>query len=464
MTRRPQIVAAMATLSLLALAPSAAAQVEARYGLGSRATAMGGAFTAVADDVSAVHYNPAGLALRSGEDRVHGVDLHVGFRWAHPALSVRLGRVVGGELVFDQEADLEAASEIRHEVQDTVGLSFGVRLDLNKILGFDSDLVGVSAGLVLFMPLDHAFRWNVLGGHQLQWPMYLDRNQSMSILPAVAVHILDVVALGIGFRTSIDIEANTEFVVTRSGPPEIGAAPKLDGQLGNQSRIAGKLAPTFSVLARPLDWLSLGLIVRLPVASDDWGYTDIDTTQLQGIGLGSLSYTHRFAHYANPLEVAFGVALEPLPTLTVSLDGAWADWTSYLDSNHEGYGGKPFRATFTGRVGAAWEVCPSAAVMAGYGYAPTPFDNGGSWTNFVDNDRHLISAGGQLDLMAALGMDRSPIRLGFHTQLQVLRDHREVKDWRAFRSEAEAQANPGWPGWLSSGWVLDLGLSVDAEF
>ena len=37
------------------------------------------------------------------------------------------------------------------------------------------------------------------------------------------------------------------------------------------------VSPT--LLAMPIDWLRLGLVVRLPVVADDWGYTDIDTSK-----------------------------------------------------------------------------------------------------------------------------------------------------------------------------------------
>ena len=35
------------------------------FGVGARATAMGGAFAAVADDYAATYYNPAGLGVKS---------------------------------------------------------------------------------------------------------------------------------------------------------------------------------------------------------------------------------------------------------------------------------------------------------------------------------------------------------------------------------------------------------------
>ena len=43
-----------------------AALVGPKMGVGPRASAMGGAFVAVADDATALYWNPAGLALVTG--------------------------------------------------------------------------------------------------------------------------------------------------------------------------------------------------------------------------------------------------------------------------------------------------------------------------------------------------------------------------------------------------------------
>ena len=49
-------------------AESSAAQFL-KLGFGARALGMGESFVAIADDISAIHYNPAGLAAYESEDR-----------------------------------------------------------------------------------------------------------------------------------------------------------------------------------------------------------------------------------------------------------------------------------------------------------------------------------------------------------------------------------------------------------
>ena len=53
-----------AALAVLLIAGSAWAGGFNIYEMGARATALGGAFTATADDASALFYNPAGLAFQ----------------------------------------------------------------------------------------------------------------------------------------------------------------------------------------------------------------------------------------------------------------------------------------------------------------------------------------------------------------------------------------------------------------
>jgi len=58
--RRPVLASLFIAMILMGLSPDAAAQ--STESVGTRAQGMGGAFVGVADDASAVYWNPAGLA------------------------------------------------------------------------------------------------------------------------------------------------------------------------------------------------------------------------------------------------------------------------------------------------------------------------------------------------------------------------------------------------------------------
>lgn len=103
MTTRKGIAAGL----LLTLACSSARAAFVDLGAGARAPGMGNAFTAVADDIQAIHYNPAGLALleRPQLSASHG-QLHMGLSdgsslglsqlaYAHPIGARRWGTLGG---------------------------------------------------------------------------------------------------------------------------------------------------------------------------------------------------------------------------------------------------------------------------------------------------------------------------------------------------------------------------------
>jgi long-chain fatty acid transport protein len=65
--RRPAVLLATALALMFAIVPAALrAQDLAFHEVGARAASLGGAFTAKADDITAVYYNPAGLAFLTG--------------------------------------------------------------------------------------------------------------------------------------------------------------------------------------------------------------------------------------------------------------------------------------------------------------------------------------------------------------------------------------------------------------
>lgn len=66
MRKRGIVFSLLSVMGLLFFSSWCQAGVNDTFGVGAKAAALGGAFTAYADDFSAIHYNPAGLTQTKG--------------------------------------------------------------------------------------------------------------------------------------------------------------------------------------------------------------------------------------------------------------------------------------------------------------------------------------------------------------------------------------------------------------
>ena len=414
---------------LLGVAVPANASVEDDFGLGSRATALGGAFTAVADDVTAIHYNPAAIAafprwLPPDEGRA-GLHTHVGFLHAAPSLWLERGTLGGGGLRYEARRDYDTPS--------ASGVTLGAVADLDP----------VAVGLLLYLPVQRFYAWETPTAEQVQWPMYDDRTQHLSILPSVAWRPLDGLTVGAGLRVVPSVRTDT--VVRSSG---IGEEENTSGE---RATMNGRVAPTFGVHYEPGPWLRLGLVHRRPLYANDHGQTDLT-------GLAPSAYVHRLAHYYMPTQWVVGVAAR-LEEAMLTVDVAHLAWSGFIDTYTDAHP-EVFEDTWVPRAGFAYATPWRTEVLAGYSYVGSPVQDGQVWTNFVDNDKHVLSLGTQTRLFKQFEAKRSPIDLAWHAQLHLLRERRFVKDWRGAESVEAWRQNPGSPALRSGGHVLNLGLTL----
>ncbi len=140
---------------------------------------------------------------------------------------------------------------------------------------------------------------------------------------------------------------------------------------------------------------------------------DIDFT---GFGGGPLEAGTYELELDYPQQAAIGVAWDAMPTLTLSADVKWIDWSDTLSElDIDGPGSNDvtldtdWEDSWIYAIGVAWAVTPKVNLRAGFNYAEAPIDD-----DDVDNNLLLpaiveqhYTVGGDVDL--GQGWD-----LGFH--------------------------------------------------
>ena len=179
MTGRGHALGLAAALAAFALAPTAAIGDDDAgttsvfaYGAGNRALAMGGAFSAIADDASAPLWNPAGLGLlqqsqvQGSQASLYGIDIGEQYgtaafpSWRFGTASATFRRfTVGG---IDQRDDRNAIlpGELRN-TQTEFTLSYGrsvapswsvgasIKAQRQELAGYSDSGIGLDAGVLL---------------------------------------------------------------------------------------------------------------------------------------------------------------------------------------------------------------------------------------------------------------------------------------------------------------------------
>jgi len=383
---------------------------------GARASAMGTAFAGLADDASAIFYNPAGTALL---ERKQGINAA-----AHYTGTYLLYRFPEGRTSPSGQDSGRAY------------LSGGI-----PHIFYYRQFGRFSAGAGVYVPI---------GGVAGSWGRDVfgfDMTQMMamaSLTPSFSCAVTPKLSIGVGLNLYVGImKAKVAFANLPLGLflPDLAAGLPLDQkylplELKQRQTLTGvAIGWNAGILYKPFTWLSMGASVRAPGTDAKLsGPADIVIYLADPLAI----YLHSRAEmrFSLPYLVTWGIAVRPVPNLVLVADGQYNGWgrTDTLDLTFDGFNIPPafqqiiqlagidllhqpslthYKDTVKFMVGGEFTFRERYAVRLGYMYTPTNLRNpqdastmswdttvhnaccgfGISWKNFEVHSFAVISVG-----------------------------------------------------------------------
>jgi len=329
--------------------------------LGSRAQAMGGAFVGLADDYSAIYWNPAGIALfKNRYFGFYGVDLI-------PSGKYKLEVPVPGVGTLTM---VNAKTKTKHYL---AGLAaFYQPLTENLVAG-----IGVYVPSGLGAAWDGADFAAIAENKAYDWR---SRIGVVSLAPAIGYKINDQFYFG----ATLNFNYGSFDIATHAGSATIPIPPyKIDLGQYEESMSGWGMGATIGVLVRTSEKISLGATYRTRSTVKFKGSASISNIYL--LGLNKESDLERNVTW--PSWLAFGLAFRPVDRLTVTADLQWSEWktidvmkTDFLDPNWAllmALSGDDQREMhwenrMQMRVGAEYVLPQKWAIRIGYYWDPSP--------------------------------------------------------------------------------------------
>ena len=381
-------------LSCILAVPPVFANTASFLGLTSRASAMGGALTALADDYTATYYNPACLAWSIGD----GTWLQAGISAIYTSRS------------FEARDNSGRAMQ---EDNDIKGLACGLTMDLNRLGG----LKDWSFGLAAYVPTQGILDIDIPESARTYFfPIYNDVGKAMNLYAGVARRIGERVSLGVGANVLLRLLDTDTHIVLFVDANELLGNPDLIQSLIDQMEISLADAATVKATANRelvlnaglhagiavevFDWLKLGLSFRDKLGADSSGYQYLYIKPVDEQGNVVEDLADRLpviqvavSHYSffNPREYTLGVGVTQ-GRLKMGLDLSYAQWSGYRGPHQE----RPpelFKDTWNPRIGIEYALTERIFVRAGYVWRPSPVPAQTGETNYLDADTQIFCSG-----------------------------------------------------------------------
>ena len=309
-----------------------------------------------------------------------------------------------------------------------------------------------------------------LFSNSLHPELYGDRLTSISFVLGAAFRIVPQISIGASLSLGLaNVATSNTYVRDATNYSTL----LLDNSITTQV----DLAPTVGLTYKPVPWIRFGAALHSPEKFSV--NTTIDATIPSGTTSGG-TINNVFDWMPWSVNVGGEVDVVEQGKYTMSVTGSvkYAFWSSYID--------RVGQSPSTYGTGLAWSDTLSATVGVRHrygqargfidmGYVPSPVPEQVGRSNYVDNSRVTMAAGGDI------GIQIGPAKIRPGAQLFVNRLIRrdnvkndalivdELPDGSVFSTTGKPVPgavglqtnNPGWPGFASEGWVWGGEITVE---
>jgi long-chain fatty acid transport protein len=288
-------------------------------GQGARALGMGGAFTAVADDGSAIYYNPAGMC------QIDGTQIEAGIALIYPEIRYTMPN---GVTEKSTKSALLPTLFITHRITDRFTAGLGIYTPYARDAEFSDDLAN---------------------GFPYQRSKMVRTDLSM----VISYKMNDTFSLGGGL-----IIGYGQIEQSIPAGPALRIKDKMEGV--GYGGIAG-------LLWRVNEYLKAGLTYRtgMSIAHDG-------ERLMSAGGIETQSDAQSVVRY--PDSLGFGIALTPFEHATLALDADWYGWSSMdqvtvtTDISPDSTTQLNSRNSWDVRIGGEYTMPEGWSVRCGYAY------------------------------------------------------------------------------------------------
>lgn len=312
MVARTAVVLAAAEL-LVAATPAAASGLES-YGIGARGRGMCSAMVAVADDWTAIYYNPAGLAQIEG--RVFGLDYDLFLGTMESTKSLRnLSMLLANPMRGDFVDPMPAPSDEPASFNEDSGGATVHSGELGYVAGRDRLAFGVGLyGSGSGAGWEDTIRTGL--GDTIDAEIAF-QNASVNIPICLAYKATPELSLGLRLAVHYGmlVADNSKY---RSGaifPYTMATSQDTDG-VG--------VSVDLGMLWKASDRFALGAVVKFPYTLEKSG----DTTTVQSL-MAVAASSDTTVEESYPLRIALGCAYRPDDANLFAFDVTWLDWSEY---------------------------------------------------------------------------------------------------------------------------------------